>query len=119
MKRVLWISRHQMTEEQWADLERAMGDRVELTVWPDTVENLMALKPEVERADAVAAVLPVELLADLLKLAGERPVLQAVSVRRPTGRVLALPDGRKEPEFAFGHRCWRQIVRLELETRDL
>lgn len=119
MKRVLWISRHQMTPEQWADLEMAMGDDVELTCWPDTVEDLTALRPLIERSNAVAAVLPVELLSELIKLAGTRPVLQAVSGRQPTGRTLTLPDGREEPEFVFAHRCWRQILRLELETRDL
>lgn len=119
MKRVLWISRHQMTPEQWTDLERAAGDTVVLACWPDTVEDLAALRPLVEWSDAVAAVLPVELLAGVMKLAGTRPVLQAVSGRQPTGRTHTLPDGREEPEFAFVHRCWRQILRLELETRDL
>lgn len=119
MKRVLWISRHQMTPEQWADLERAMGDTVVLACWTDTVKDLGVLRPLVEWADAVAAVLPVELLSELVKLAGARPVLQAVSGRQPTGRTHTLPDGREEPEFAFVHRCWQQILRLELETRDL
>lgn len=119
MKRVLWISRHQMTPEQWLDLERVMDGPVVLDCWRDTVNDLGALAPLVERADAVAAVLPVELLAGVMKLAGTRPVLQAVSGRQPTGRTHTLPDGRDEPEFAFVHRCWRQILRLELETRDL
>ena len=119
MKRVLWISRHQMTAEQRSDLERVMGEAVELRPWTETVEDLTELCPEVERADAVAAVLPVELLAELVRLAGKRPVLQTAAVRTPTGRVRTLPDGRREPEFAFAHGGWRQILRLELEVRDL
>lgn len=119
MKRVLWISRHQMTAEQRSDLERVMGEAVELRPWAETVEDLEDLRPELERADAVAAVLPVELLAELVRLAGKRPVLQAAAVRTPTGRVRTLPDGRREPEFAFAHGGWRQILRLELEVRDL
>ena len=119
MKRVLWISRHQMTAEQRSDLERVMGEAVELRPWTKTVENLAELRPEVEQADAVAAVLPVELLAELVRLAGKRPVLQTAAVRTPTGRVRTLPDGRREPEFAFAHGGWRQILRLELEVRDL
>ena len=119
MKRVLWISRHQMTAEQRSDLERVMGEAVELPPWTKTVENLAELRPEVEQADAVAAVLPVELLAELVRLAGKRPVLQTAAVRTPTGRVRTLPDGRREPEFAFAHGGWRQILRLELEVRDL
>ena len=119
MKRVLWISRHQMTAEQRSDLERVMGEAVELRPWTETVEDLTELCPEVERADAAAAVLPVELLAELVRLAGKRPVLQTAAVRTPTGRVRTLPDGRREPELAFAHGGWRQILRLELEVRDL
>ena len=119
MKRVLWISRHQMTPEQRTDLERVLGDEVELYPWAETVENLAELRPELERADAVAAVLPVERLAELLQLSGGRPVLLAAAVRTPTGRVRTLPDGRREPEFAFAHGGWRQLLRLELEVRSL
>lgn len=119
MKRVLWISRHQMTEEQRSDLERVMGEEVELHTWAETVTDLADLRPELERADAVAAVLPVEGLAGLMKIAGKRPVLQSAAIRTPTGRILTLPDGRKEPEFTFAHGGWRQILRLELEIKEL
>lgn len=119
MKRVLWISRHQMTPEQRVDLERVMGEGVELCPWKETVEDLADLRLELDRSDAVAAVLPVEHLAELVRLAGDRPVLQAAAVRTPTGRVRMLPDGRREPEFAFAHGGWRQILRLDLETRNL
>ena len=119
MKQVLWISRHQMTPAQRADLERVLRDSVQLTCWTQTVRDLTQLIPAIQAADAVAAVLPVELLAQLLRLAAGRPVLQAVSKRQPTGRILILPDGRQEAEFTFVHRGWQQIVRLELEVRDL
>lgn len=119
MKRVLWVSRHEMTRDQRADLERALGGPVELLPWQDTVADVAQLRPALEGADAVAAVLPVELLAQLLPLAGGKPVLVATSGREPTGRVHTLPDGRQEPEFAFVHQGWRQILRLELETRLL
>lgn len=117
--RVLWISRHTMTEEQRADLERVMGGPVELTVWSDTVENLQDLQPLVCRSDAVAAVFPAEKLAQLLEIAGGRPVLQAKSGRRATGRWTTLPDGRREREFAFVHRGWQQILQIRIKTRAL
>ena len=63
MKRVLWISRHQMTREQREDLEEILGDTVVLVPWTDTVHQIEALLPMVIQADAVAAVLPVQLLA--------------------------------------------------------
>ena len=119
MKNVLWISRHEMTDAQRTDLERVMDGPVRLLPWRDTVYDLSALSPAVERSDAVAAVLPLELMARLLRLAGGKPVLQAVSERRPTGKFRKTPEGGSEPEFAFVHRCWQQLVRLELETKIL
>ncbi len=119
MKQVLWISRHQMTETQVNDLARALGDSVELIPWQDTVTELAELLPELRRVDAVAAVLPVRLLAQLVAAADGKPVLQARMARIPTGRTLVLPDGRREAEFQFGYLGWEQILRLELETRQL
>lgn len=115
MKNALWISRHRMTAEQLADLERVMGGPIRLTTWPDTVEDLRCLAPAVASADAVCAVLPTELLAELLRMARGRPVLVAASARRPTGA----PDKNGDPQFTFVHRGWRQVLRLELEMKTL
>ena len=119
MKNVLWVSRHEMTDAQLADLERIMEGPVRLLPWRDTVRDVSALTPAVEQADAVAAVLPPELTARLLRLAGGKPVLQAVSRRLPTGRTRVTPQGGQEPEFAFVHDCWQQVLRLEIETKVL
>lgn len=118
-KEVLWISRHTMTETQRADLERIMGGAVHLTVWSQTVANLETLRPLVERSDAIAAVLPVEKLAQLLEMAGNRPVLQASSARAATGRWVTQPDGTVEQEFAFVHQGWQQLLELRIRTRAL
>lgn len=119
MKRVLWISRHQMTREQREDLEEILGDTVVLVPWTDTVHQIEALLPMVIQADAVAAVLPVRLLALLHPYCGDRPLLQSVSQRVATGTMRTLPNGQTEPEFQFCHTGWQQIYRLELETRML
>ena len=119
MKTVLWISRHDMTPEQFADLERIIGAPVCLRPWRDTVGEVVTLAPALREADAVAAVLPPEKLAGLLRLAEGKPVFIAVSGRIPTGRTAESASGRPEPEFAFVHRCWRQLLRLEIETRTL
>lgn len=119
MKTVLWISRHAMTEPQLRDLARVLGDTVQVLPYTQTVKQADVLRPLIEQADAIAAVLPVELLAELVTLADERPVLQSVSGRRFTGRTVNLPDGRTEPEIAFEHLYWQQIVKLKLQTRRL
>ena len=92
MKKVLWVSRHEMTAEQRADLDRVMGG---------------------------AELLPPELLAKLLTLAGNKPVLRAVSERRATGCIRTLPDGRREQEFAYVHAGWEQLLRMDVRTRRL
>lgn len=119
MKQVLWVSRHEMTQAQRSDLERIMGGPVKLLPWKETVSRAEELCPALAVCDTVAAVLPLELLAQVLRLAGGKPVLQAVSERRATGRIVFTPDGREEPEFSFVHAGWRQVLRLELEMRTL
>ena len=96
MKKVLWVSRHEMTDAQFADLERGMGDRVELICQKDTIRNAKELLPQIQLADAVAVVLPLHLLAEVLSLAGGKPVLQAVAERVLADTEHTLEDGRKE-----------------------
>ena len=79
--------------------------------------DIATLATVVRKADAVAAVLPPELLAELLRLAEGKPVFIAESGRVPTGRMTENQFGQPEPEFAFVHRCWRRLLRLEIETR--
>ena len=119
LKTVLWVSRHRMTAPQKADLDRILGEEVRLLPWTDTVKQAEELLPLLDQADAAAVVLPPALLCRLLQLAGDKPVLQALSARKPTGRTLTTADGREEPEFAFVHQGWQQILKLELETRLL
>ncbi len=118
-KRVLWISRHALSAEQLSDLERALQAPVYLLTWSDTVENVEDLRPLLEQSDAVAAVLPMEKLAKLLEIAGDRPVLQAKGDRVPTGRWIISPTGEKEQEFAFVHQGWYQILEIQIRTRKL
>lgn len=119
MKKVLWVSRHQMTPEQHADLERVMQDQVELLQYKGTLKAVDELRPFLPQVQAIAVVLPLEMIAQLMPLAGDRPVLQSVSQRIPTGRILQLADGRTEEEFAFEHNGWQQIVHLQLQLKML
>lgn len=119
MKKVLWVSRHEMTWPQWRDLERVMGGPTQLINWQETVKDPQQLEPLLQEADAAAVVLPPEMLEKLLAIAGEKPVLRAISGRQPTGRVRILPDGRREPEFSFVHQGWEQILHIDIKTRRL
>ena len=72
MKKVLWISRHEMTIAQLSDLERIMGGKVELLCWKENVRNVTELMPLIEQADAIAAVLrePVDGISRILAVVG-------------------------------------------------
>lgn len=112
--RVLWISRHTMTPEQYSDLERIADGPVELIPWTDTVKEAAELEGAIEKADLIAAVLPTELLAQVLRLAEGKPVLQSVS-----GRVSLPETGSGERQFAFVHAYWQRILRLDWAAERL
>ena len=114
MKKVLWISRHEMTQEQRSDLDRITGG-AELLLWKETVTDIAKLLPLLQQA----AVLPPELLAELIALAGDKPVLRAVSERKATGRFRTLPDGRREQEFVYVHGGWEQLLRMDVRSQRL
>ena len=103
-----------MTEDQIRDLNRALNDDFETICYKETVKDISEITPFIRSADIIAAVLPTELLADLFEAADGKPVIQSVSERVDTGRIVRLPDGREEKEFAFIHSCWQRIVELKL-----
>lgn len=117
MKKVLWVSRHEMTPHQYADLKRVMGDRVELICWKDTVYEAEQLLPEISKVDAVAAVLPLHLLEEVVQAVGGKPVLQAVAERVVADAECLLKDGRKEKEVQFIHKYWERVLKVEVETQ--
>lgn len=114
MTKVLWISRHTMTPMQLDDLRALRHDEIEVQQWSDTVRSIDQLDKAVGEADVIAAVLSLELLAELMKLANGKPVLQSVSARLDDG-----VGANGERKFRFVHVRWRQIKRIELEYVDL
>ncbi len=119
MKKVLWISRHEMTIAQLSDLERIMGGKVELLCWKENVRNVTELMPLIEQADAIAAVLPLQMQSNLLQVAEGKPVLHAVAERVLSDTERTLADGRKEREVQFVHKRWEQLLRIDVQTKAL
>lgn len=119
MKKALWISRHTMTPDQLSDLERVLNDSVEVAQFTETVKNTNDLKPFVDDADVICAVLPIDKLAELMDICGGKPVLQAKSKRVPTGKEVVSPNGTKEKEFAFVHDGWRRMLEVKIRYEDL
>ena len=118
-KRVLWVSRHEMSADQFQDLEHVLGGSVELIRWENTVTDLSELESILPDIDAIAVVLPPELLSGILRIANGKPVLRSVAGREATGKMITLSDGRQEPEFAFIHKGWEQILKADFQTRRL
>ena len=115
MKKVLWISRHKMTDEQFKDLEFILNDKVKLIVYDKTLNRIQDIEDILTEVDAVCAVLPLILTFELYKYG--KPIFQAISERKPTGKFITLSNGIKEQEFAFVHAGWLKISNFQLETQ--
>ena len=117
MKKILWVSRHQMTTTQLNDLHRIYGEfsltQFDQTV--ETIESILAIP-----ADVYAVVLPLQLLADLKK-ATNTEIIQPVSgrVKNESAKYHNQASGSLETEYTFQHLYWQKINRLELETEKL
>lgn len=116
MKRILWLSRHTMTPDQYNDLQRIYGD-ITLTQWPYTLEDISQVDEQVAQSDVIAAVLPTELLSQLVSCAEGKPVICAKS-----NRILSVPSKfsrTPEPQVTFVHSAWQEIQSLELVLKTL
>lgn len=69
-KKVLWFSRHKMTEPQLA----ALGN-VEIVQIDRSIESASELQEEINDCDIIAIVAPIGLQAQFLRVAGDKPVL--------------------------------------------
>lgn len=116
MKRILWVSRHAMTKEQFDDLERIYGE-VEIIQYDKTVENVKdILRNDV---DVYAVVLPINLISDLRKNTTAE-IIQSVSGRVSTGKtVISKASGKYESEYVFQHLYWQKIKNFDIETERL
>lgn len=115
MKKILWISRHVMTNEQTEGLRKLYGE-FEVENYDGTVENIEQLKEQIERCDVIAAVLSALLLSELVKMADGKPVLQAVSGRVRPGKKVQVRDGVFEEAYEFRHLYWQEIKKMEMEV---
>ena len=118
--RILWLSRHNMTNEQIADLKRIYGD-VEIKHYTDTVSSWKDVVEIGEDCDVLAVVLPPAILADLVNPRNNnKPVIRAIANRVETGNTVINPaTGKEEKEYMFVHAGWEKIVKIEIVTERL
>jgi len=120
MKKILWVSRHEMTKGQVDDLRRIYGE-FELVKFDQTVSNIKEILEAGKECDILAVVLPPALLADLVNPRNnERPVIRAVANRVETGNEVLNPaTGKKELEYKFVHVAWERVLKIEIITEKL
>lgn len=107
-KKVLWFSRHAMTPDQMA----ALGN-VEITQVNKTVNTAFELQAEIDEADIIAIVAPINLQQQFLKLANGKPVIMAVN-----DRVLVPQENGEEDKVEFRFVKWEQLDRIEIVKHD-
>lgn len=126
MKKVLWLSRHDMTSEQLA----ALGDvevtkfnvgnlpnvHVPFSGYVDNSEELTELPPFkvlLQDFDVLAVVLPINLEAQVLGVAGDRPMIKAINNRS----VVKATDGG-EDRVVFTFDSWKRVKSIEVVMVD-
>lgn len=120
MVKVLWVSRHTMTQAQEADLRRIYGE-IEVKQFADSVESAKQVTELGTDCDVLAVVLPPAFLADLTNpRVNQKPVIRAIANRVATGRTVVNPaTGAEEPEMKFEHSGWERVVKVEIVTEKL
>lgn len=107
MTKVLWFSRHLMQVAQAQALMDKLGD-VDITQLSKSIQSAQDIAQEIGAHDIIAVVAPPQLLAGILKLAGDKPVITA-----KMGRII-LPDGSVEMPF----EKWERVLRIIVEKED-
>ena len=107
MTRVLWFSRHLMQVAQMQALMDKLGD-VDITQVNKSIQSAQDIAQEIEAHDIIAVVAPPNLLAGILRIAGDKPVITA-KMRRTI-----LPDGSVEMPF----EKWERVLRVDIVKED-
>ena len=107
MTRVLWFSRHLMQVAQMQVLMDKLGD-VDITQLSRSIQRAEDIQKEIEAHDIIAVVAPPQLLAGILRLAGDKPVITA-KMERPV-----LDDGSVEMNFVK----WERVLRVDIVKED-
>ena len=121
MKKIAWISRHDMTEDQIDDLRRIYGSNIVVEKHDITAHSYRDVLEASKDADIMAVVLPPNILADLVNPQNnEKPVIRAISSREKTGKlVLNQATGQNEEEYRFVHGGWEQVEKIEIIVKKL
>lgn len=107
MKKVLWFSRHTMTEEQEQALIDKLG-KIEITQVNKTIASAYDIREKIEMSDVIAIVAPIHIQEQVLRLAGDKPVIMALSER-------VIVDGDK---VTLKFVKWERLVEVRVIKED-
>lgn len=125
MTKVLWFSRHDMTEEQLTALGNVEVTKINVANMPNvhvplvgSVNNgdktdLPPLKEMIKEFDVIGVVLPINLQSQVLSVAGDKPVIQAVNKR-----VLVKAEDGTEDKVVFQFNGWKRLVEIKVLLED-
>lgn len=121
MTNILWLSRHNMTEDQFADLKRIFGNDINVKHFTDSVSSWKEVLEIGSDCNILAVVLPPAIIADLTNPRNNtKPVIRAIANRVETGCMVINPaTGKEEKEFKFEHAGWEKVIRIEVVTEKL
>jgi len=107
MTKVFWFSRHDMSDTQKQALITKLG-QVDIVQSDKTIKNAFEVKDDINNADVIAIVAPINIQAQFLKIAGDKPVIMAVN-----DRVAKLDGG-----YDFVFKKWIRLRKIEVVTED-
>ena len=117
-KKILWLSRHDMTDEQVNDLKRIYGE-VEITKLDKTIKTAEDILDGADNFDIFAVVLPIDLVADLFSKT-DKEIITAKSERVRLDNTVFNPATQKEePQYKFKHVGWDKYKDVKIEMERL
>lgn len=106
---VLWFSRHEMSDEQRADLERIYGGDLFVYQVDQQIKSASELKDVIEKCSILAIVAPLNLQQEFLKLAGDKPVIISKSER-----IITKNDDGSDEKVIFQFKNWYQLKKIDV-----
>lgn len=120
MNKVLWFSRHDMTQEQLSALGEVEVTKVNVGNLPNVhvpfegevngeTKQFPPFKELMQEYDIVAIVAPISLQQQILGVAGDKPVIMAKNRRV----LVQSPDGG-EAKVTFVFDGWEQLLEIKV-----
>lgn len=118
-KKILWVSRHDLTAMQMDDLRRIYGEDVETKKLDKTIKTADEVLSEADGFDVLAVVLPIDLVADLFSKTN-KDIITAKSERvRLDTTVFNPATNKEEVQYQFVHKAWNKYKEVKIEMEQL